>query len=93
MSSSISVVDAVEPTDSTPRESTIDVFFNLGGECGQTHQYRPQGGRHRRPLQPQWWMLPDLSTVPPRGASLTSSLTSVVDAAGPTSSALQGTRR
>jgi hypothetical protein len=40
----------------------------------------PHGGHHR-PLQHQWWPLPDLPTSPPRGPSSTSS-TSVVAAAG-----------
>jgi hypothetical protein len=30
----------------------------------------PQGGHHRRLLQPQWWMLPDPLTAPSRGGAI-----------------------
>jgi hypothetical protein len=48
-----------------------------------------KGARHRRPLQPRWWPLSDLTTSPPMGLPLTSSSILVVAAAGPTGSAPQ----
>jgi hypothetical protein len=50
------------------------------------------GAHHRHLLQLRWWLLPELSAAPPRGPPSTSSSTSVVDAAGATSSTSQGAR-
>jgi hypothetical protein len=67
-----------DPSAAPPKGPTIDVFFNLGGGHCWTHRKRPPrgatidsgqhppGGRHRRPLQPRWWPLPNPSAAPPR---------------------------
>jgi hypothetical protein len=63
-SSSTSVVDATGPTNNAPRGATINDVFNLGG--GRW------GARHRRHLQPRWWMLsdPPPPIVTPGGATI-----------------------
>jgi hypothetical protein len=58
---STSMVDAAGPT--------IDVF-NIGGGCYRTRWQRPQGARHRRLLQPWWWMLLDPLAERPRGPAI-----------------------
>jgi hypothetical protein len=70
-----------------PRGPAIDVFNIGGGRC-RTCRQQPQGARHQR-LQLWWSLLPNLLPTPPRGPPSTSS-TSVVAIAGPTTSTPQG---
>jgi hypothetical protein len=91
MSSTTSVVAAVGPASSTPRGTTIDVFFNFGGGRRWTHRQRPPGGM---PLTSSSTFMvaataPASST--PQGARHRHLLqTTLVAAAGPTGSTPRG---
>jgi hypothetical protein len=71
------MVDAAGPVGSPTQGSAIDVIFNLGRGCCQTHRQRPQGPRHRCLLQPQWWTLSDPLVAPRRGPTSTSTSTAI----------------
>jgi hypothetical protein len=89
-SSSSLMANAVGPACSAPKGPTIDIIFKLGGGHCWTCWQHPQGGRHRRRLQPRWWTLSDPPVAPPRGQPLTLSSNLMTDAVGRPSSASQG---
>jgi hypothetical protein len=70
MCSSTLVVAASGPTDSAPRWPAIDVFFNIGGGCRQTHRQCPPRGCHRHLLQHRWWTLPNPPAAPLGGPAI-----------------------
>jgi hypothetical protein len=74
------------PPGGPPSTSFSTSVVDATGPTGNV----PQGVRHRRLLQPQWWTLPGPPTAPPGGLPLTPSSTSVVDAVGPTDNAPRG---
>jgi hypothetical protein len=66
--SSISVVAAAGPADSTPRGPSSTSSTSVVATAGPAAS-NPQGAHHRR-LQHRWWPLPEISIAAPRGPTI-----------------------